>query len=204
MATQQQERSGSTNHAGGGGRTYDFKPIVFDGNAIEPDVAPGGYMLLIESAKVSKSKNDSMPQIIIEWKADELLEGFDSEEQQASIGGIQTEWLTFFPEGDKRGKMGKARYRELCDKLDCSYDIVSNPKSKADFDNFLDKLRGARIPGWVSRRDGDSFGRVTNTEPKSSGGAQLAPLEEPEEENAPRGKSGSGGKKAAPARGSRR
>ena len=200
MAPQAQQQDRSSN-----GRTYDFKPISFDGNAIEPDVAAGAYVFVVEAAKVGKSKNDSFPQVIIEWKADELLDPDNAtDEQSASVGGVMTEWITFFPEGDKRGKMGKVRYRELCDKLNVGYDIVSNPKSKADFDAFLDKLRGARLDGWVSRKDGDSFGRITNTEPKG-GGTQLAPLEEVEEE-APRARSGGGGggKKAAPARGSRR
>lgn len=181
------------------GRAYDFAPVDFDGETIEPDAYPGAYEATCDAIKVSRTGNGSFPMLIVEWKLDSTEE--ESDECQQSIGAIVTDFLTFFPEGDRRQKMGKVKYRALCDKLELAHDTVPKQlRSKADFDAFIDAVKGKSIPVWVTSKEqnGETRINVNYEAPRNSGSGSLAPLddgdgEEPEEK--PKGKASA--KKAA-------
>jgi hypothetical protein len=177
MAPQQQQQQDRNAN----GRAYDFTPVDFDGTTIEPDAHAGAYEGLIDAVKVSKTVNGSFPMVILEWKL--LSTEDESEECQQSVNAVVADFLTFFPEGDRRGKMGKVKYRTLCDKLGLEYDIVPKKlKSKADFEAFIEAIKGKELPVWVTSKPDNKQPDIIRTgieydEPRG-GSAQLAPLDE--------------------------
>lgn len=186
-------------------KSYDFKPVEFDAENIEPDAYPGQYEAKIDSVKVSKTSKDSYPMLIMEYKLDKALS--DGEDCEKSVGAIVTDFVTFFPDKDAEGKpnrsgrMGKVRFREVCDALDLNYDIVPKKiQSKSDFDDFVKEVRGQKVTFWVTHKldkSGENRIGISFKAPGGNAMGELSPIdeeEEEEEERTPARSSGKGGK----------
>jgi len=180
---------------------YDFKPIDFDRN-IEPDAAVGQYNATLEEVKVSKTSKDEMPMLVLEWQLTEALDGGDAQEK--SVGASVTDFLVFFPAGDRRGRMGKVKYAQLCELLQIDPDIIpARLESKADFLDFIKEAKAQGATVWVSQREDKSSGEMrTNVNYTAPRGAVTLAAETTEEEpeerhnRKPAGKAGAKGKTA--------
>jgi len=189
-------------HSSSNGKgAYDFKPIDFDKN-IEPDAAVGQYTATLDDVRISKTSKDEYPMLILEWQLTEAVDGGD--DQEKSVGATVTDFLTFFPSGDRRGRMGKIKYAQLCELLSVDPDTIpARIESKADFLDFIKEVKGQSATVWVSQREDKSSGEVrTNvnyTAPRSAMAAMPEGEEEQEERHntrKPSGKAGAKGKSA--------
>lgn len=177
-----------TQTAARGEKAYDFTPVNFDGETVEPEAAPGKYEATVDDVKVSKTKPEkgAFPMLIIEWK----LTGTESDDekcQQCVEKGVTlADFLTFFPEGDRRGRMGKQRFRKLNEKLGIDNDVLPKRlETKADFDDYKAALQGQTLEIWVTastdEESGETRTSVHYTAPKGGlGVANDVEVEEPE------------------------
>lgn len=174
-------------------KTYDFKPIDCDVNAIEPDAAEGKYEAIIDGVRVQGTSSDNFPMLVLDWKMEKTDE--DGDEYEKSIGAIVADFIPFFPDGDKRGKMSKLRFRQLRELLGISDDILPKRlESKQDFADLISALKRQRAEVFVTHRPDKNTGEVrvgvSYTEPKAK--ASLGPVNEDDDDKpAPRKASGS-------------
>ncbi len=136
-----------------GEKTYDFQPIECNVNEIEPDAAVGKYAAVIDGARVQGTSADNFPMIVIDWKMEKCLEEDVTEDHEKSVGAIVADFIAFFPDGDKRGRMGKLRFRELRELLGIDEDILPNKlQSKDDFKDLIAALKKQRAEIFVQHR----------------------------------------------------
>jgi hypothetical protein len=179
MAAQTQQTA-----KGNGAKTYAFKPIKFDVNAMEPEAQVGEYEAVIENVKVAATSADKYPMLVIEWK---LTKAADDDNDK-SVGATVPDFIAFFPEGDSKGRMGKLRIRQLCEKLDVDLDLLpTNIEDKSDFDEFIRAIRRQSMTVFVTHREdksGEMRVGVQYNEPKGSlSAAGRGESEEEEEES---------------------
>lgn len=176
-------------------RTYDFKPVDYDINAIEPDAAAGEYEFVIDDVKISKTSKDSFPMLIVEWKITGY--GGDDPACEKSVGAALSDFLTFFPEGHKGLKMGKMRMRQLNERLGVDNDVVpTNIRSKADLQDYAAALKGQTCTAWVvmetDKQSGEEQARIKYKAPRGLAAAMSDIPDEEEEtttrKTAPKGK----------------
>ena len=174
---------------GRGEKHYDFNPIEnFDADAMEPDAAPGEYNGIIEDVEVRKS-GEGWPQLRIEVKLDST--NTDSEEAEKSVGATLSDFITFRPEGDKKGNFSKRRLRLYRDKLEIPDDAIpTRIESKRDFDDLVDFMKGKELPIWVrtelDKETKEPRARLELTAPRSAMGALPPTDNDEEEEEAPK------------------
>ena len=143
----------ATQNTKNGAKVYDFQPIKFDVNAMEPEAQAGEYEAAAKVIKVGKTSKDNYPMLIIEW----VLESAADDENEKSIGATVADFLAFFPEGNSKGKMGKLRLRQLCEKLDVDTELLpTSIEKKEDFEEFIRAVRNQRMTVWVTHRQDDS------------------------------------------------
>ena len=152
-------------------QNYDFNPIDFDVNNIEPEAAAGQYTAHIEEIKIAKS-GEGWPQARVEWMLDAAQT--DSEECEKSVGATITDFITFRPEGDKKGNFAKQTLRRLLTLLGLDTDIIpTRMERKEDFDNFVESAKGVTdVTVYVTlQKDRDDpnlmRARVSYTAPRS-------------------------------------
>jgi hypothetical protein len=168
-------------------KAYDFTPVDFDGETVEPEAASGHYEATIEEVKVSKTKPEkgAFPMLIIEWKLTATDSDDEKCQQSVEKGATLADFLTFFPEGDKRGRMGKQRFRKLNERLGIDNDILPKRlQTKADFDDYKAALQGQTMEVWVTASTDEASGEtrtsVNYTAPKGSAASNVEVEEEPE------------------------
>jgi hypothetical protein len=177
-----------TNHATE--KTMDFQAVDYDASTIAPDAAVGEYDARIDKLKIAATSADKYPMLIVDWK---ILSAGD-EDNETSVNAVVSDFLTFFPEGDRRGRMGKLKLRQLCEKLDIDLDVVpTRIASKSDFDDLIAALKGQTATVWVThtvdKNTGETRCNVNYVQPRPA----LAPVAPTDDDDAP-----AKGKKAAP------
>jgi hypothetical protein len=168
-------------------RTYDFKPVDYDINNVEPDAAPGEYEVVIDDVKIGKTSKDSYPMLIIEAK----LTGYGGDDPacEKSVGASLSDFLVFFPEGHKGLKMGKMRMRQLNERLGVDNDVVpTSIRSKADLQDYAAALKGQTCTAWVvmetDKQSSEEQARIKWKAPRGSAAA-MSDIHEDEEQEAP-------------------
>jgi hypothetical protein len=180
MATQQTTR--------GNGRSekhYDFTPIDHDSNALEPDASAGEYPSVVDDVKVMKTSADGFPMICLEWKLEST--NTDSEAAEKSVGATVSDFIAFFPDGDRRGNFPKRRFKQLRDLFDLPEDILpTRLESKDDFQPLVDALKGQEATIWITMRtdktSGEERANVNYTAPRTAMSAMPAGDEGEEEQ----------------------
>lgn len=185
MATEQKENSR--------GR-YDFTPIDFDANNIEPDASEGTYEATVDDARIQGTSKDNFPMLVLDWKLDSTETDTDAAEK--SVGATVADFFAFFPDGDKRGNFPKRRFKQLRELLDVPDDVLpTRLESKRDFDDLIAELKGKSTKIYITLRTdkvtNEERTSVSYTAPRGSMGAM--PSDEPEDEKPAR-------RPAAPAR----
>jgi len=171
---------------------YDFKPIdSFDVNTMEPDAQAGQYEATIFDVKILATRTDGYPMLVVGWKLDSAAD----DDNEKSIGAEVSDFIVIKPEGDRKGRMGKLRLRQLCEKMEVDLDVVPTAmRSKGDFAELIRALKNRSGTVWVTHREDQSTGEtrigVSYTAPR---GAALTPVED--EDEPPAKKPSGGGKK---------
>lgn len=173
----QVQRNASSN----GKKTHAFKPIEnYDVNTMEPDAQAGEYEAVVSRITIKATRVDQFPMLVINWKLEKAVD----DENEKSVGAEVSDFLTFFPEGDRRGRMGKLRLRQLCENLGIDLDVL--PRSihhEDDFNDFIAALKGQTMPVWVTHRTNPETNEVMTgiayTAPRGVG----APLPSTDEED---------------------
>lgn len=182
-------------------KAYDFKPVDYDVETSEPDAAKGEYEAVCEAVKINKTKKDSYPMPTLDWKLESTMT--DTEEAQKSIGATVTDFIALFPEGDRRGRMGKVRLRTLFEKLGIDPSVMPKRiQSKSDLKDLQEALKGQRLTVYITtstdEASGETRANIHYTMPRGfeTDGEAASGEEEEEQEEAPRRPA----KKAATAR----
>jgi|SRR5579885_1340685 len=180
----------NTRSENGAGKQLGFTPVDFDGN-VEPDAAPGEYEAVIEDVKLKATSSDGYPMLVIDWKLEKAADQ-DDESAVKSEGATVTDFVTFMPDGERRGKMSRVQYRQLLELLGIEPDILPNKlTSAADFKDLIGALRGKTGNVFVVNREDKQTGEIRTSvkyvAPRGMGGG-LAPMADEEEEEKPRGK----------------
>lgn len=138
-----------------GEKIMDFTPVDYDVTQQEQNCAEGKYAAEIADVRITKSKPDGEQRTfavaILDWR----MTGTDSAEpeHQNSIGATVSDRITFFPQGDRRNRMGKQRLTDLGKKMGIDIDalIPKRIESKADFDDLIGALKGSTLEElWVT------------------------------------------------------
>jgi hypothetical protein len=144
MPTQTQEKSN-------GRGVMAFTPVDCDINEMPPDAAPGEYTAKINDIKVTKTKKDGYPMLVIEWSL--LSTDDDGESAQNSVGATVADFISFMPDKERNGRMGKLQARALCDLLEADRDLLPKKITGVeDFDEFIHEVKGAKANLWVTNR----------------------------------------------------
>jgi hypothetical protein len=182
-------------------KNYNFKPVDFDASNMEPDAYPGYYEAMVDNVKVIPTSKDGYPMLVMDYRITKALS--DGEDCEKSVGGFVTDFITFFPERDseghinRAGRLGKIKFREVCDQLNLSYDIVPKRiESDEDFKDFINEALGQTLKVWVVNRkgkDGEDRAEVRFKAPAGAMG-ELSPVEpmESEEEEPHRNRKSNG------------
>lgn len=173
--------STQTSKNGRGEKKYDFTPVEFDTNKIEPEAAAGKYKARIADVEVMATKKDGYPMIRIDWKLLKALT--DDEACEKSEGAQVSDYIAMFPDGDRRGNMAKRRFRALRELLDLSDDILpTRIESKSDFNDLLKALKKAEAEVFIQVREDketkEERANVSYTAPKG----MMDDVEEEDEE----------------------
>jgi hypothetical protein len=170
-------------------KNYNFKPVDFDASSMEPDVYPGYYEAKIDSAKVIPTSKDGYPMLVMDYRITKALS--DGEDCEKSVGGFVTDFIAFFPERDseghvnRAGRLSKIKFRDVCDALNLSYDIVPKRiESDEDFKDFINEAVSQTIKVWVVNKkgkDGEDRAEVRFKAPAGAMG-ELSPVEPMESE----------------------
>jgi hypothetical protein len=165
MATQ------THNEAKNGKGVYECKPVEWDHN-VEPDAAAGQYVATLEDVTFKPTK-DGYPMLRLDWQLNEAVDGGDAQEK--SIGATVSDWITFFPSGEKKGRMGKIKYRQVCELLNVDLDIVPGRiDGKASFLDFIKDTKGQQATIFVALREDPSTGEMrTNVNYTAPRGAMV-------------------------------
>lgn len=179
MATTQRTDNGRAD------KHYDFTPIDHDSNAIEPDAAAGEYEAVVDDAKIIATSKDKYPMLVIEWKLEST--NTDTPEAEKSVGAIVSDFLAFFPDGDRRGNFPKRRFRQLRDLLQLPEDILpTRMETKEDFAELLAALKDQQATVWVTTREDkethEQRASVNYTAPRGAMGAMASTDDEEQEE----------------------
>jgi hypothetical protein len=180
--------NGTTSN-GKGEKKYDFTPIDCDTNNIEPDAAVGEYEAKVDSTRVMATKKDNMPMLVIDWKLEKTES--DDEACEKSIGATVADFIALFPDGDRRGRMGKLRLRQLREAMGIDDDVLpSRITSKDDFKDLQAAMRGQKLTVWVTHKTDTETNEVRigiqYAAPKGSMGAIGRDNDDEQEEDAPR------------------
>jgi hypothetical protein len=179
MATTQRTDNGRAE------KHYDFTPIDHDSNQIEPDAAAGEYEAVVDDAKIIATSKDKYPMLVIEWKLEST--NTDTPEAEKSVGAIVSDFLAFFPDGDRRGNFPKRRFRQLRELLNLPEDILpTRMESKEDFAELLAALKDQQTTLWVTTREDkethETRANVQYTAPRGSMGAMPSDGDDEEQE----------------------
>jgi hypothetical protein len=174
---------------------YDFTPIDFNANNIEPDASEGTYEATVDDARIQGTSKDNFPMLVIDWKLESTET--DTEAAEKSVGATVADFFAFFPDGDKRGNFPKRRFKQLRELLDVPDDVLpTRLESKRDFDDLIAEIKGKSAKIYITLRTdkvtNEERTSVSYTAPRGSMGA-MASDEEPEDEKPAR-------RQAAPAR----
>lgn len=180
MPTQTQDRDDKNSR----GR-YDFTPVDFDANNIEPDASEGTYEATIDDARIQATAKDNFPMLVVDWKLESTET--DTEAAEKSVGAQVSDFFAFFPDGDRRGNFPKRRFRQLRELLDVPDDVLpTRLESKRDFDDLIAELKGKTAKIYIALRTdkqtNEERASVSYTAPRGSMGAMAKDEEEPEEQ----------------------
>ena len=162
-----------------------FAPVTFDGEqAPPPDITAGKYRFQIVAievmaTKVKKDGDVPHPMLVVTSRALKVLKAYGKgaalkkAEKAAieSVGGEVSDFVTFFSESDRKGRMGKQRFRSYCDITESPYTIV--PKQiteEADFDDVKTAWTDKKFDGYITLRDdaeGNPRASINLVEPKA-------------------------------------
>ncbi len=117
-----------------------FLPVETGDMREVPADAPAGSWTATCAVKKSKTKKDSYPMLVLEWR----LTAAHQEENEASVGAKVTDFLTFFPGTHPATRMARQRLLELCTALDIDVPTTTSIKSWSDLEDFIDSLEGAQ------------------------------------------------------------
>jgi hypothetical protein len=159
-----------------------FKPTNWDANKLEPEAAPGEYQCVIDKTTLSTNKHQ-FPMI----RLDMLIKGTTTKTKSAkkSKGATVSDFISFFPDGDRRGNMAKRQFRNLCEQLNIGDDVLpAQLASERDFDSLIKALKKKKVTVWVTveERDGEPRARVNYVEPRGFMAEESDDDEEEEEE----------------------
>lgn len=144
-----------------GSKKYDFAPVEYDSNKIEPEAAAGKYKSKVADLELTKTKNDGFPMIRLDWQLTKALT--DDAACKKSEKATVSDWIVFFPDGNRKGNMGKRKFRQLRELLDLADDILpTRLESKSDFKELMAALKNAKAEIFISVKDDD------NGEPRAS------------------------------------
>lgn len=172
------------------GKYRPFVGVDYDANNIQPDAAEGEYLAKVEDVEVRASKKDQLPQLVVSWK---LIEAHtDSDECQRSVDAKLMEYLTFFPDGDRRGNFGKRTFRAIREGLGLEEDILpTRLESPDDFEPLIEGMKASEgMVVWVKLEEdrenpNEKRARIAYTAPR---GTLTTTETEDEEEEKPRAK----------------
>jgi len=169
-------------------KTHDFKPIDTNVAIIDPDAEIGGYEAKIDNVKVSATSKDGYPMLIVDYKIVECKDGQD----EKNVDAVVSDFLAFFPDGDRRGRMAKLKVRQICEAV--GFDLESFPtamRSKKDFDEVVHAWKGKTIDIWVGHREDKETGETrVNVAYSAPRGGMAAMNSDEDEDDKPRRSSG--------------
>lgn len=145
-----------------------FREVECGDMSVVPPDAPAGSWTATCAVKKSKTKKDSYPMLVLEWRLTEAHQ----EENEGSVGAKVTDFLTFFPATHPATRMGRQRLLDLCKALDIDVPAATAIKSWDDIQDFIDALEGSQATVYTSvapRKDnGEMATSVRYTNPNAA------------------------------------
>ncbi len=161
----------------------DFKPVGYGKvGDIPPDMDSGKFVFKLDKVSVRPTKKDQWPMLVLEWKGKKCLEG----QGERNIGASVTDFIVFFPEGERKGNMSRRQLDALLTAAGIDKTLVPEKiENKADFDELSAALKGLQLDAWVTQEKDKSTGEVRcsikYTEPK--GGLNLSSADDDEDDD---------------------
>lgn len=157
--------AGDTNSS----KKMSFKPVDYHRGEVAPEAAEGKYTFKCKKLVVGGTKKDNIPMLTFTWV---IAEAHD-EDNEKFVGTELNDYITFFPPGEKRGRMSTLQWRALLEAADLSLDLVPGRiETEEDFAEVLQAFKGRSVEGWIAHDEDRQSGEVRAVarfaEPKKS------------------------------------
>ncbi len=192
--------------SGSNGATVQFTPVsTGDLKEIPPDLPAGAWTATCKVKRAATNANKH-PMLILNWKTTEDLTG----DNENAVGQSCTDFVVFSPSNSAGSRMGKIKFKAMCEALDIEIPASTKSLEKGSWDDLedlisaLDGCSATIYTSVTNRKDtGEATTNVKYTEPGASLKAKAAADDEDEDEDeAPAKKSKT--TKKAPAKTARR
>ena len=135
MATQQ------TQSSNGHDKQYDFAPVDYDAGTVPPRIGAGRYDC-VAAASARPTKKDNLPMLVIEWTAQNVVDG--NEDNEAFVGASLSDFLVLSE--DTKFRNHKVRLRTMLERMGLSFDLVPRRiENKGDLDELINAITGQTL-----------------------------------------------------------
>jgi len=178
-------------------KTVQCTPVETGNMSEIPPDAPEGAWVARATVKNESNKKSGFPQLVITWKLAEAL----TDGNEDFVGSKVREWHIFYPARHEHSRMGKIKFKALCEAAGLDIPTISSPFDWADLADFVTELEATDVKLWTylqtDKQTGEKRTQISFNPPGGAAAAarkSLADEDEEEEKPAAAKKLGPNGK----------